>query len=55
MILVNTLLLLLLLVPNVISLSSLERGDEGGQGSVWGGVHLVMVMPLENTSEVTQG
>jgi hypothetical protein len=40
MILDNSLLLLLLLVPNVIRCPRLERGDEGGQGSVWGGVHL---------------
>ena len=27
---------------NVIRLSSLERGDEGGHGSTWDGLHLVM-------------
>ena len=41
-ILSNPLLLFLLLTPNVISLSILERGDEGGYGSSWGGVHLVI-------------
>jgi hypothetical protein len=43
MILANPFLLLLLLAPNVIRLPSFERGDEGGYGSAWGGVHLVMV------------
>jgi hypothetical protein len=42
LILSNPLLLLLLWTPNVISLPSLERGDEGGYGSVWDGVRLVM-------------
>jgi hypothetical protein len=42
LILTNPLLLLLLLAPDVIRLPILERGNEGGHGSVWGGVHLVM-------------
>jgi hypothetical protein len=42
LILSNPLLLLLLLASNVIRLPSLERGDEGGYGSAWGRVHLVM-------------
>ena len=42
LILSNPLLLLLLWAPNVIRLPSLERGDEGGHGSAWGGVLLVM-------------
>jgi hypothetical protein len=40
--LTNPLLLLLLLAPDVIRMSSLERGNEGGHGSGWVGVHLVM-------------
>jgi hypothetical protein len=35
-------LLLLLWDPKVISLSDLERSDEGGYGSDWDGVHRVM-------------
>jgi hypothetical protein len=35
-------LLLLLLALDVIRLPSLERGNEGGHGSAWGGVHLVI-------------
>jgi hypothetical protein len=42
LILTNPLLLLLLLTSDVIRLPSLERGNEGGHGSAWGGVHLVM-------------
>jgi hypothetical protein len=42
LILTNPLLHILLLAPNIIRLPSLERGDEGGYGSVWDGVHLVM-------------
>jgi hypothetical protein len=38
----NPLLLLLLLAPDVNRLPSLERGNEGGHGTVWGGVRLVM-------------
>jgi hypothetical protein len=38
----NPLLLPLLLESNVIRMTSLERGDEGGYGSVWDRVHLVM-------------
>jgi hypothetical protein len=38
----NPLLLLLLLAPDVIRLPSLESGNEGGHGSAWVGVHLVM-------------
>jgi hypothetical protein len=39
---IQPLLLLLLLPPNVVRLPSLERGDEEGYGSAWGGVYLVM-------------
>jgi hypothetical protein len=42
LVLYNPLFLLLLLEPNVIKLPSLERGDEGGYGSAWGRVRLVM-------------
>ena len=44
MVLVDSLPLLLLLAPNVIRLPSLERGDQGGSGSTWVGVHPVMVV-----------
>ncbi len=40
--LTNPLLLLLLLTTDVIRLTNVERGNKGGYGSVWGGVHLVM-------------
>ncbi len=42
LILTNPLLLLLLLTSDVIRMSRLDRGNEGGYGSVWDGVHLVM-------------
>jgi hypothetical protein len=42
LILTNPLLFLLLLEPNVIRLTPLDRGDEGGYGSTWNGVRLVM-------------
>jgi hypothetical protein len=42
LILSNPLLLPLLLESNVIRMKTLERGDEGGYGSAWDRVHLVM-------------
>ena len=44
------LFLLLLLAPDVLRLQSLERGDEGGHGSAWGGVYLVMDAIISRTS-----
>jgi hypothetical protein len=49
LILSNPLLLLLLWTPNVIRLPSLEGGDEGGYGSAWGGVRLVMGVVISGT------
>jgi len=50
LILSNPLLLPLLLESNVIRMTSLERGDEGGYGSDWDRVHLVMGASISWTS-----